>query len=147
MKIDDSLFDTFHIPDELKFCNTGIWMIEIKPGIILCGLTEYTVETTGEIISVDFIRNVVNMEISAGDRLLDIDSIKDSLSLNSPLTGTVLEINENCLEAPYLINLNPYTDGWLFIIEIKDYSEYERQMDYNEYQFFVIKEKEESEIL
>lgn len=62
------------------------------------------------------------------------------------MAGTVIGINESCIESPDIINRDPYGEGWLFMIATDDVYEYEHQIQPDEYESIVIKEKEDLQL-
>jgi glycine cleavage system H protein len=66
-----------------------------------------------------------------------VESVKAVSDLYSPVTGRVLEINEPLKQAPELVNDDPYNDGWMIKVEVKDVSEVDSLMEQAEYKEYV----------
>lgn len=133
-----------YFPEECRYNNDHIWMQKADNGNIVCGITGYLCEITGDIISLDYKHNLLNMQVSSGDYVFSLESIKETVGVNSPLAGVIIAINENCLEDPSIICSDPYNEGWLFIISADDYYEFEDQMYPDEYASLVVREKQHS---
>ncbi len=104
------------------------------------GLCDYAQDKLGEIVFVEL--PDVGAEVEAGKGAAVIESVKAVADLYAPLDGTVLEVNEDLLDQPEIINADPYGAGWVFKIEIKDESQIDLLMDEKAYEKFVVEEEE-----
>lgn len=119
---------------ELKFSEDHLWVLEMgETGRI--GLSEYAQEQLGEILSVTLVE--AGKVVEPGDPLGELESQKTVVELLSPVSGTVRTVNENVLEDPSLINIDPYGKGWLIEAEIHDPEELEGLMGHEEYDVFI----------
>jgi glycine cleavage system H protein len=118
----------------LKFSEDHLWVLEIGETARV-GLTEYAQEQLGEIISVTYAE--IGRFIEPGDPIGELESQKTVVELVSPITGTIKAVNENVMEDPSLINVDPYGKGWLVEVEINEAEEIERLMNSEEYEAFV----------
>ncbi len=105
------------------------------------GLSDYAQDKLGEIVFVEL--PDVGIEVEAGKSAAVIESVKAVADLYAPVDGTVTEVNEALLDQPEVINQDPYGEGWVFKVEVKDKGQYEELMDKPAYEEFVIKEEEE----
>jgi len=135
------------VPANLRYNDSHVWMEYSEPGLIKCGITGYLCGKSGEIVSVDFSRNIQNMDIDFGDPIVTIESLNDSIVIYSPLPGIVTEINKNCVDMPEIINSEPFGDGWLFIISSDNVYDFEDYMRHDEYEYLILKEKEDIDSL
>jgi len=119
---------------QLKFSEDHIWVLEMGETARL-GLSEYAQEQLGEIISVT--HSETGRFIEPGDTIGELESQKTVVDLLSPITGTVKAVNENVVEDPSLINVDPYGKGWLVEIEVNDPEEIERLLNHEDYETFV----------
>ncbi len=120
-----------HIPEELKYTENHEW-IAVDKKIATIGITDYAQDQLGEVVHLDLPE--VGLSVAAGDEVCVIESVKVATEIFSPLSGTIVEINEDLDDAPGLVNSDPYQDGWLYKIEIKDPVEYEELLDVAAYQ-------------
>ncbi|HED23873.1 MAG TPA: glycine cleavage system protein GcvH [Firmicutes bacterium] len=104
------------------------------------GLSDYAQDKLGEIVFVELPE--VGAEVEAGKGSAVIESVKAVADLYAPIDGTVVEVNEELLDQPELINSDPYGDGWVYKVEIKDESQLEELMDKTAYEVFVAEEEE-----
>ena len=122
-----------NIPDDLKYHENHQWLKIIDDITVVCGVTDYFQDDTGEIALVEFINNILNSEIEVGEKLAIIESTKNSIDIKAIAAGRVIEINRVLEESPDLINTDPYGDGWLYKIEVEDVTMLDNILDPDEY--------------
>lgn len=126
-----------HIPDELKYTETHEWVLkEHAKNIAVIGITDYAQEQLGELVVVELPE--IGLSVAAGDDVCVLESVKAAADVFSPISGTIIAVNEELEESPGLVNTDPYQDGWLYKIEIKDIVEYEELLDKAAYQEYVM---------
>jgi glycine cleavage system H protein len=118
----------------LKFSEDHLWVLEMGETARI-GLSEYAQEQLGEIVSVT--HTEIGKIIEPGDPLGEFESQKTVVELVSPISGTLRAVNENVVEDPSLVNVDPYGKGWFVELEIGDPEEIERLMSFEEYETFV----------
>ncbi len=104
------------------------------------GLSDYAQDKLGEIVFVEL--PDVGAEVEAGKGSAVIESVKAVADLYAPVDGTVVEVNEELLDQPESINSDPYGDGWVYKVEVKDATQLEKLMDKEAYEKFVVEEDE-----
>lgn len=97
------------------------------------GITDYAQNALGNVVYVDMPE--VDDEIEAGEEFGAVESVKAASDLISPVSGTVVEVNENLDEAPELINRDAY-ENWIIKVELNDKEELNDLMDAEAYQKF-----------
>lgn len=120
------------IPTDLKYNKTHEWVRADGGGIYTVGITEHAQELLGDMVFVDL--PVVGSEVSAGDDCAVAESVKAASDIYAPMTGTIIEINNDLVDAPELINESPYDNGWLFRIQVENEQAYEQLLDAAGYQ-------------
>jgi glycine cleavage system H protein len=126
-------------PEELKYSKDHTWVhVEDSEGTI--GITDYAQESLGDIVYVDVPEE--DDEIEAGEEIAEVESTKATSSVISPVSGTVIEVNEDIEDSPETINEDPYGDGWIVRVKLSDLSELKGLMDAEAYQKFVGEESE-----
>lgn len=121
-----------NIPSELKFMASNEWVRPEGDGIYTVGISDHAQALLGEVVSLDL--PDVGDTINAGDTCASAESVKVLSDIFSPLTGEIIAVNEELESAPGLINADPYGDGWLFQILIKDEEELDDLLDAEAYQ-------------
>lgn len=130
----------YKVIEGLKYTRQHEWARQ-ENGTAVVGLSDYAQDKLGEIVFVEL--PDVGAEVEAGKSAAVIESVKAVADLYAPLDGKVTEVNEALLDQPEVINQDPYGEGWVFKVEIKDESQLEALMDKPAYEEFIIKEEEE----
>src|SRR6266478_333868 len=103
------------------------------------GLTNFIQSELGKIISVELPE--VGDKIEKGEAFAEVESVSTVHELISPVSGTVLAVNPNLEDRPSVINEDPYHEGWLVEVRLKNEAEIDSLMDMDEYYHFVFKPK------
>ena len=98
------------------------------------GITDYAQHELGNVVYVDM--PDVDDEVEAGEDFGAVESVKAASDLSSPVSGTVVEINEALNDSPELINEDPYAN-WIIKVQLSDASETEKLMDAAAYKAFI----------
>ncbi len=126
-------------PEDIKYHRDHSWVrVEGKRATI--GISDFAQEQLGDIVYVDLPE--VDTEVDADSELTEIESTKATSPVVSPVTGTVVEVNEDLADSPEIINEDPYGNGWLVVVEMSDQTEVGDLMSKSEYEKF-LKEEEE----
>jgi glycine cleavage system H protein len=115
-----------------------IWVGVEDPHVFL-GITNYGQSELGEVISVEL--PAVGEEIEKGEPFAEVESVNTVSELTAPVSGTVLAVNTELETDPSLMNDDPYHEGWLIEVKLKERSEIVPLMDMDEYYHFVFKPK------
>ena len=104
------------------------------------GISSYAQKELGEIVAIELPK--VGSSIKAGDEVCVLESTKAAADVYSPVSGTILSINENLVKNPHALNIEPESRGWLFRIELSNPSEVERLLTGSRYQDLIHKHTE-----
>ena len=107
--------------------------LKVEGNIGIIGITDYAQKALGNVVYVDM--PDVDDEVEAGAEFGAVESVKAASDLNSPVSGTVMEVNEALEDAPELINQDAY-ENWIIKVEMSDESELENLMDAAAYEAF-----------
>ena len=118
----------------LKVSQEHVW-IGIEDQHVFFGLTNYGQSELGQIISVDLPE--VGDKVERGEPFGEVESTSTVSELIAPVSGTVLAINPELENHPSVINEDPYSEGWMIEVRLKDDSEIKSLMDMDEYYHFV----------
>jgi glycine cleavage system H protein len=121
-----------NIPAELKYTKDHEW-VRIEGNIAVVGITDFAQGELGDIVFVDI--DSVGDELNAGDVFGSVEAVKTVSDLYLPLSGKVVEFNEELESEPELVNTDPYGKGWIIKLEIaegSDQSELLSAEQYNE---------------
>ena len=126
-------------PDDIKYHREHAWVrVEGKNATI--GITDMAQQQLGDIVYVDLPER--DTETDADSELCEIESTKATSPVISPVSGKVLEVNEDLGDSPEIINEDPYGNGWIVVITMSDPSEVNDLMTRDEYEKF-LKEEED----
>ncbi len=117
-------------PKNLKYHREHDW-VRIDGDTAVFGLTDYAQETLGDIVFIELPE--VGTDVVAGSSYAEVESVKAVSDVYAPLSGSVLEVNDEVVDAPELINESPYEEGWLIKVRLSDPSEADDLMTADEY--------------
>jgi glycine cleavage system H protein len=121
-----------NIPQELKYSKDHEW-IKVDGNTAVIGITDFAQDQLGDIVYVD-ISFSEGDEIGVGEAFGSVEAVKTVSDLFMPVSGKLLEINEDLNGEPEKINSDPYGDGWIIKIELTNPSELEDLLDAEGYQ-------------
>jgi glycine cleavage system H protein len=121
-------------PQELKYLRTDEW-VKVEDGIATIGITDYAQDALSDVVYVEFEIDPDD-EVSAGDSIGTIESVKAAAEVHFPVSGTVLEVNEEVVDTPEMLNQEPYEGGWLVKVQVSDESELDALMDAAAYEAY-----------
>ena len=100
------------------------------------GITDYAQNALGNVVYVDMPE--VDDEVEAGEEFGAVESVKAASDLISPVSGTVVEVNDALEDQPELVNQDPY-ENWIIKVELSDKAELDNLMDATKYEAFCTK--------
>jgi len=116
-----------NIPSELKYATSHEWVRNEGDGTVTIGITEHAQGLLGDMVFVEL--PDVGDEISTGDDVAVAESVKAASDIYAPISGEVVEVNEDLEDSPELVNSDAFGDGWLFKVKVDDASELEALLD------------------
>lgn len=124
-------------PEDLKYSKSHEW-VRMEGNIATIGITHFAQDSLGDVV---FVEIVEDGEMVEADEIMGtVESVKAVSDLISPVSGKVIEFNQEVLDSPELINSDPYGDGWLIKVEIEDTSCLDELLSAAEYEEFVAEE-------
>lgn len=109
-----------NVPDSLKYTKDHEW-IKVEGNVATIGITDFAQSELGDIVYIDI--NTVGQEVGQHDVFGTVEAVKTVSDLFMPIAGKVIEFNKSLDTAPEKVNSDPYGDGWMVKIEIKDVAE------------------------
>ncbi len=116
----------------LKFSDSHEWVRDNGDGTVTIGISEHAQEMLGDVVFVDLPE--VEDEIEAGESFSLVESVKAASDIYAPVSGEIIEINEELEDSPELINEESYEGGWIVKVKMSDASELENLKSAEEYQ-------------
>lgn len=119
------------IPDTLKYTNDHEW-VSLDGNIATVGITDFAQSELGDIVFVDI--QTVGETLAQKEKFGDIEAVKTVAEAFMPMSGEVLEQNEELDGAPELVNSDPYGQGWMIKIKCSDVSEFDTLLTASQYE-------------
>ncbi|HBY85511.1 MAG: glycine cleavage system protein GcvH [Colwellia polaris] len=116
-----------NIPSELKYATSHEWVRNEGNGVVTVGITEHAQDLLGDMVFVELPE--VGDTVSTGDDVAVAESVKAASDIYAPVTGEVVEVNEDLEDSPELVNSDAFGDGWLFKLKIEDEGELDSLLD------------------
>lgn len=125
------------LPEDRKYSKEHEWIrVDGDKGTI--GITDYAQQQLGDVVYVELPDK--GAAVTAMEVFGSIESVKAVSELFSPVSGSVAEVNDKTVDAPELVNSDPYGDAWLIVVELSDKGELDKLMSAAEYQAYLDKE-------
>ena len=126
-------------PEDLKYSKEHEWVL-VEDNVATVGITDFAQDQLGDIVFVEL--PGVGDKVSKEDAFGVVESVKAVSDIYAPVSGKVLEVNDDLPENPEMVNEDPYGDGWMIKIEMNDIEELQDLMSAAEYEEYVAEEKE-----
>ena len=120
MSFEEYAYDKFifKVKSEIYYHKDGCW-VEKANNVATVGVTDFFQTLNGDVASVSLFG--VGIKIKQGEPFGDLETMKVSFELTSPVSGEILEYNKLLESSPELINLEPYGNGWLLKVRLCDF--------------------------
>ncbi|SGZ14597.1 glycine cleavage system protein GcvH [Staphylococcus aureus] len=118
------------VPNELKYSKEHEW-VKVEGNVATIGITEYAQSELGDIVFVELPET--DDEINEGDTFGSVESVKTVSELYAPISGKVVEVNEELEDSPKFVNESPYEKAWMVKVEISDESQIEALLTAEKY--------------
>ena len=134
---------TFRVPEGLCFNDTGVW-VKWEGNTARLGLSDFAQQRSGDMAFVEV--KPIGTLLEPGDEFASIETIKVNISLPSPVTGKIVQVNPALQDAPELINQTPYDKGWLAVVELTNRENDKAKLLDAEAYYAAIKRQAEDEV-
>lgn len=124
------------IPADLLYSKEHEW-VRREGSDLRIGITEFAQSELGDIVFVELPE--VGEEITANEPFGSVESVKTVSELYAPVSGTVVEVNEDLEDNPEYVNESPYEKAWMIVIEPSDDSELDNLLSAEEYEAHISK--------
>lgn len=119
------------IPANLKYTTSHEWIRDEGDNTVTLGITDYAQELLGDVVFVELPDQ--NKALKTGDGCAVVESVKAAADVYCPLSGEVTEVNNALIQSPDLVNTDPYGEGWLCRVRIKDKADLSSLMSAEDY--------------
>ena len=124
-----------NIPADLKYTKSHEWVRTLANGNVEVGITDHAQGALGDLVFVEVPE--AGKSLKAGDSFAVVESVKAASDIYAPISGKVIEVNEELPDSPNTINEDPYGDGWLVRLQPKNVADVEELMDSDAYEELV----------
>ncbi|NPA45800.1 MAG: glycine cleavage system protein GcvH [Chlorobi bacterium] len=124
-----------NFPSDLKYSKEHEWIKILDDNTALVGITDFAQNELGDIVYVEV--DTVGEEVEKDEVFGTIEAVKTVSDLFMPVTAEVLEFNEKLEDAPETVNTDPYGEGWIVKVKIKDPSQLDDLMDSEAYRAYI----------
>lgn len=121
-------------PEELKYTEEHEWVM-VEEEVVTVGITDFAQDQLGDVVFVELPE--VGTMVEVGKPFGVVESVKAVSDVYAPVSGEVVEVNEELPESPETINTSPYEDGWMIKIKLSTPSELGDLLDADAYQEFI----------
>ena len=103
-------------PDNLKYAETHEWVRADNGELVTIGISDYAQAELTELVFIELPE--VGREFAQGEEIAVVESVKSASDIYSPVSGEVVEVNEELNDQPSLVNESPFDQGWLFKVKL-----------------------------
>ncbi|RDX85292.1 Glycine cleavage system H protein 2, mitochondrial, partial [Mucuna pruriens] len=118
---------------DLKYADSHEW-VKVDGNSATVGITDHAQDHLGDVVYVELPE--VGTTVKQGEGFGAVESVKATSDINSPVSGKVVQVNEELGSSPALVNSSPYEDGWIIKVELSDSGELNNLMDSEKYSKF-----------
>jgi len=115
-----------NVPEDLRYTSDHEWA-RIEGTRVRIGITDYAQDALGDVVFVQV--PAVGAVVTAGATITEVESTKSVSDIYAPVSGTVVETNEDLADAPQRLNEDPYGEGWICVLELADEAEVSAMLD------------------
>jgi glycine cleavage system H protein len=120
-----------NIPSELKYSKEHEWVRLEGDGNATVGITDHAQELLGDMVYVELPE--IEDSVATGDETGVVESVKAASDIYAPISGEIVEVNEELADSPENVNSEPYESGWLYIMTISDEADLDDLLTADEY--------------
>src|SRR6056297_2045077 len=121
-------------PEDLKYTEEHEWVL-VEEGTATVGITDFAQNALGDVVFVELPEEGAKVE--TGKSFGVVESVKAVSDLYAPVSGTIVEVNDELPDTPEIVNSSPYEDGWMVKIKLEDPAELDDLLDAQAYKSFV----------
>lgn len=118
-------------PEDLKYTKSHEWAKLQDDGTVTVGITDHAQDLLGDLVFVELPER--GASVSAGKDCAVVESVKAASDVYAPVSGEIVEVNSTVVDSPETVNSDPYGEGWMFRIKLKDEAELDSLLDAKAY--------------
>lgn len=117
-------------PEDLRYTKEHEWA-RLENGRVRVGITQFAADRLSDVVFIEL--PAVGAIVKSMEPFGVIESVKAASDLYAPVSGTVVDVNRTLVDAPELVNSDPYDQGWMILIQPQDLSELDRLFAADQY--------------
>ena len=118
--------------EKFKFTRSHEWVCLNEDGSATVGISDFAQSALGDIVFVEL--PALDVALQANEVVAVVESVKAASDIYSPVSGTIVAVNEELADSPETLNEEPYTGGWLYKITLADPNELDALLSHSDYQ-------------
>ena len=118
--------------NQIRYLSSHEWGRIDEAGILTVGISDYAQDLLGDIVFIELPE--VGKQLDAEEESAIVESVKAASDIYAPLSGEVIEINEELIDRPEMVNVSPLGEGWFYKIRVVDMEEFNNLLTKEEYQ-------------
>ena len=118
------------VPSEFKYSKEHEW-VKVEDNVATIGITEYAQNELGDIVFVELPET--DEDLNEGDTFGSVESVKTVSELYAPISGKIVEVNDELEDSPEFVNESPYEKAWMVKVEISDQSQLDQLLSAEQY--------------
>ncbi len=103
------------IPAGLKYTREHVW-VRVDKNVVTLGVTDHAQNLLGDVVFVDL--PDVDRRVKAGDAVILLETVEKPSAMSCPVSGTIIEVNEELVQHPEKVNESPYEEGWIVKLKV-----------------------------
>ena len=120
-----------NIPEDLHYTESHEWVRTEEDGTLTIGITDYAQSSLGDVVHLELPK--VGATLEANQDAAVVESVKAASDVYSPISGTVVAVNEALSDKPETINEDAYGEGWIFVVQPSDMDEVNELLSPDDY--------------
>ncbi len=121
-------------PSDRKYTQSDEW-VKLEGDIATVGVSDYAQDALSDVVFFEAVVSVGDT-VQAKTQIATLESVKAAADVNAPLSGEVIEINEDLASSPELVNSDPYGKAWMLKLKVSNPAEYDALMDAAAYEAY-----------
>ena len=117
--------------ENIKFLDSHEWVKFETDGTVLVGISDYAQEQLGDIVFIELPE--IGKTYTSKEEVAVVESVKAASDIYSPISGEIIEINENLLTSPEIVNSSPYEEGWFYKMEPSNELDFKNLLSLEQY--------------
>ncbi len=117
--------------ENIKFLDSHEWVKLETDGTVLVGISDYAQEQLGDIVFIELPE--IGKTFTSKEEVAVVESVKAASDIYSPVSGEIIEINENLLTSPEIVNSSPYEEGWFYKMEPSNELDFKNLLSLEQY--------------